>query len=339
MNFNWPIIGHKAIIDFLQKSIANQSVAHAYIFFGPSNIGKQLVAQNFANSLLCEAYLSKKEGSVLPCLKCKSCEQVEKNIYADLFYIEREVNEKTDKKKQNITVSQIRDLQEKINKRAFLNSYKVVIIKEAHTLNQEAANCLLKTLEEPTSKTVLILIADSKESLLPTIISRCQLFKFLPITTAEIYDYLLSKGATRDMAKELSKIASGRPQIAKEFMQDAILYNDYKVTSRKLLDVFDPSVVRKFQLVSELTGKDKAVDEIIENLNKLIFIFRDILLIKSQNSNLVTNIAFQEELSNVAEKTKNSKLISILKETEKTKQLIIQNINPKFALENLILNI
>ena len=91
------------------------------------------------------------------------------------------MNEKTNSRKSVISVSQIRELQEKINKRAFLNSYKIVIIPEAECLNQESGNALLKTLEEPTAKTVIILIATSKENVLPTIISRCQKFKFLPV--------------------------------------------------------------------------------------------------------------------------------------------------------------
>jgi len=198
INFDWPIVGHDKIKGFLQTTIRNNVLSHAFIFEGPAQVGKTLTAKLFANSIVCDGFENLKEEKVtLPCHRCDACRQFSKNMHPDFYVLEREINEKTGVKKNFITVAQIRALQEKINKRAFLNSYKIVLIPEAQYLNQEASNCLLKTLEEPAARTIMILITPNRDALLPTIQSRCQVLKFLPIIKERIYEYLLAQGANK----------------------------------------------------------------------------------------------------------------------------------------------
>jgi len=181
MSFN-NIIGHKNIVSFLEKSLKNKQIAHAYLFYGPKHLGKKTIAENFAEMLLGQPIVN----------------------HPAIYFVKRERKEKENKMAQNISIEQIRELERKLSLSSFLNSYKIGIIEEAETMSIEAANSLLKTLEEPTPKTVIILLASNISVLPATIVSRCQVLKFLPVAKEKIYNHLLSLGASRDEALNLT---------------------------------------------------------------------------------------------------------------------------------------
>jgi DNA polymerase-3 subunit delta' len=338
INFDWPIVGHGKIKGFLQTLIKNQSLAHAFIFEGPSQVGKTLTAKLFANSILCDGFESTKEDKVsLPCHKCEACREFSKNMYPDFYVLEREINEKTGEKKNFITVPQIRILLEKISKRAFLNSYKIVLIPEAQYLNQEASNCLLKTLEEPAARTIIILITQNRDALLPTIQSRCQVLKFLPITKDEIYEYLLSQGANRSEAKELAGLAQGRPTVAMHYYFEREELLELKRENQNLLGLFESNATQRFKSVGALLEKNDTDDKAMALLQRLTLLVRDLILVNSYNQDFLTNIYLEDELQRVAKRYSLDKLKSIAEEIEKTGQYIRQNVSPRFALENLVL--
>ena len=164
--FKWPIIGHSNIVSYLKKCLATNNASHAYLFVGQSHIGKTTVAESFVNSLICEN-LHQGNGQV-PCGACQCCQQLSNKIHPDVYWLKREINEKTGELRKNISIEQIRELQNKLSLHSFLNSYKVAVINEAEALSQEAANSILKTLEEPTAKTVLI-IKSSPWSRIPSL--------------------------------------------------------------------------------------------------------------------------------------------------------------------------
>jgi DNA polymerase III subunit delta' len=345
--FDWPIIGHGGIKRFLQTSLMSKSLGGAYIFYGPEKVGKSTTARAFAKSVLCEKYAeyeslssaldSSQLKSKLPCGECENCIQFAKGLYADFYVLEREVNEKTGEKKASITVNQIRELQEKLNKRSFHNSYKIVIIKEAETLNQEASNSLLKTLEEPTPKTILILVATTRDSLLPTIQSRAQMFKFLPITRDQIYEYLTQKGIDRETAKELASLSVGRPTVAMRFSESGDELALYKKEIEQMLDMFDGTVVERFKFVDQFSKK-QSNDELIAYLSEMSCVLRDALMAKLETYEMLNHVYLEMRLKAFAAKFTTEQLIKLLQKVEQTKIYIKQNINSKLALENLIIN-
>jgi len=338
ISFDWPIVGHGKIKDILQRNIGNNNLAQAFVFEGPSQVGKTLTAKLFANSILCESFNI--EGKkTLPCGVCNACRQFNKNIHPDLYYLERELNDKTGEKKSFITVAQVRSLQEKIKKRSFLNSYKLVIIPEAQCLNQEASNSLLKTLEEPGVNTIMILLTPSRDLLLPTIQSRCQIFKFLPVTRDEIYAYLLTQGANRSNAKELAAFAQGRPTVAMHLLNSGEELTSLKKNSELLLGLFGQNVTEKFKTVENLINSNETDQKLGDLLDCFTLLVRDLIMISSYNIDLIAHSFLQEKLEQTAKRYTLEKLKDIMEEIEMTKVYLQQNINPKFALENLILNI
>ncbi len=165
----WPVIGHKNIIKFLQKSIEADRISHAYLFVGPNYLGKKLMANYFIQSLLCQ------NNEVFPCNNCSNCHNFNRGLYLDFYKI------KTEEGKKNISVEQIRELRDKIKNTSFSGSYRIALIEGAKKLSLPAANSLLKTLEEPGKKTIFILISDYFDFIPATVMSRCQIINFNPV--------------------------------------------------------------------------------------------------------------------------------------------------------------
>lgn len=345
IKFNWGLVGHGNIQKYLQTAIVNMRPAHAYVFYGPSKVGKTFLAKNIAQTVLCEEYrkmggldaAAKVNPAELPCGRCDSCRQFAKGMHPDFYAVEREVNEKTGKKKIVIAVGQIRDLLEKVSQRAFLNSYKVVIIAEAQALSQEASNCLLKTLEEPAPRTIIFLITPNKGLLLPTILSRSQLFKFLPMPSDAVYEYLVGQGANRDEARELARLSRGRPTIARQFLKDETKLAEYKSNTESLLKVIVNRPLERLKTIEKMFVEDKGGDAALKNLDALAGLIRDAMLAKLGRSDLMANYFVSSELNDLGQRAPSSWFCGFLRRIENARMMIQGNVNPRLVMESLFL--
>lgn len=201
MTARWEnLIGHAATVDYLKKIIAEENFPHAVIFAGLEGVGKRLSAEICAAALLCE---NPRDGT--PCGTCESCHLVAARTHPDFYVVEAE-NTKT---VRNIKIGQIRDMQNEAALRPINSARRVVIIDGAELMNNAAANCLLKTIEEPPSQTIFILLTANRSSLLMTIRSRCMTINFDKIAASEIRDELIKRGVETSDAERLSVIAGG----------------------------------------------------------------------------------------------------------------------------------
>jgi hypothetical protein len=160
MQYNWDVIGHERQREFLEKVAASGRVAHAYLFVGPPHIGKTTVAEQFARMLQCEDTLRR------PCGTCELCTHT---VNPDFLFIEEPLK---------ISIDRVREVLQHLSLRPYRAAWKVAIIASAENLTREAAAALLKTLEEPSSRSLLMLIAPSSTDVLPTIVSRCMRLRF-----------------------------------------------------------------------------------------------------------------------------------------------------------------
>lgn len=332
--FNWPIVGHANIVSYLVNSLESGNIGHAYVFYGPSNVGKTTVAKLFANSLVCRNL--HESDTLVPCGECDCCRQIAANIHPDVFWLEREIKEKTGKLSKNISIEQVRELQEMLNLHSFLNTHKVALISGASALSSEAANSLLKTLEEPAPKTLLILIADSLSSLPKTIASRCQLIKFRPVATKEIFDSLLGKKIDRKKAKFVATAAMGRPGIALNFVDDPEAYLDFQDQIRNFIALLKGGTNERFKLVGQLAEVNE-IDGIKQTIRIWRRIFRDLLLIRSGAKNYVSNLFLLSELESLSANYGIEDLLNLIKETDTASRYLDANVNPRLILENLTL--
>ena len=194
------LFGHAATVDQLKKNIAARNFPHAVIFSGVEGIGKKLAAEICAAALLCENPV---DGE--PCGTCASCHLVAAHTHIDFVIVEPEET----KAARNIKIGQIRDLQEKTAMTTMISEQRIVIIDGAEFMNVAAANCLLKTIEEPPGPTIFILLTANQASLLMTIRSRCRIVNFDKLSTEEIFKGLIARGVDEEQAKTLSVVADG----------------------------------------------------------------------------------------------------------------------------------
>ncbi|MDA3840126.1 MAG: DNA polymerase III subunit delta' [Patescibacteria group bacterium] len=345
--YKWPLIGNKKNIDFLSRGLANNKLTSSYIFSGPDNMGKTKLAEHFAKIILCEE--KDTSYSEKPCGTCSSCKKFnsqttndnpEKEFAHGDFYIV-----KKEKDKKNISVEQVRDLIRSFGMSSFSDSYKVGIIKHADTLSESASNALLKILEEPRKKVVIILVSSNIDKMLTTIISRCQVLDFGPVEINKINKYLLDNyKLTRSAAKNYSRISLGRPALALKFIEDKEFYSNYTHRLDLLLDLIESGDINeKFSLVASMIDKKLSGLEASAVLKRLLEtlqgVYRDLYLINYGLNNLVQNEIVDTRLKKMQVKNSINKITNILDEIEKSEDYIGANLSSKLILENITLSL
>ena len=311
------IIGHQKIWQFLKSSVEIERLSHAYLFFGEESLGKRKLAKEFIKLLNCQ-------NSEKPCQTCRSCQDIENEVYPDLILIEP--------RKKEIQIAQIRELKNSLTLRSYFGGYKAVIIDDAQALNQEAYSCLLKTLEEPLGKAVLILVASTRESLPKTILSRVEQIKFKKVPSIEIENYLKNQGAKEKEAKEISLISKNKPGLAINYFQESDKLEKEKKFIQDFLKIKKSPLGIRFQYVKDLTEN--------QNLREVLKIWlrflRDVLLSKIGVKHHEIFKDFYPEVENFTI----PKLKRILNLCQNIHSLISStNVNQKLALEMLLLEL
>ncbi|TVS15422.1 MAG: AAA family ATPase [Planctomycetaceae bacterium] len=218
------IQGHDQVIDQFRRAIANNRLASTFLFIGPPGIGKRTFAQRLAKAMLCE---SSRSDVLEPCGHCSACQQVDARTHPDLevvskpkdrSYIPLElfIGDREHRMREGLCF--------RMSMKSFRGGYKIGIIEDADFLRQEGANCLLKTLEEPPPRTLLILIGTSEQRQLPTIRSRSQIIRFRPLDESLVADLLVEHDMIGDprQAARLAALSGGSLQRALE-LDDAAL--------------------------------------------------------------------------------------------------------------------
>ena len=178
LGFN-DILGHEQIKEHFRNAVQTGKISHAYILSGEAGMGRKSLANAFALELLCE------KGLPDPCMACHACKQVLSGNHPDLIYV-------THEKPASIGVDDIREqINDTIMVRPYSSYYKVYIVDEAEKMTVQAQNALLKTIEEPPSYAVILLLTTNQDAFLPTILSRCVQLKLKPLKDGEVKDYAL----------------------------------------------------------------------------------------------------------------------------------------------------
>jgi DNA polymerase III subunit delta' len=339
----WPLAGNRPITDFLERSVTNGKISHSYIFCGPEDLGKTAAAVFFATCLLCQ---KQKVGAFsLPCGTCRSCREMRggkgeiggfEAIHSDFHLVKKE------KDKKNISIEQARELIRILGMSSFSNSYKVGIIKEADDLSEGAANALLKTLEEPRPKVVMILTASRLERIPSTIISRSQVFNFLPVSSGVIYDYLLEKfDCPRTLAKEISRLSLGRPALAAKFFEDKEFYQGYLKKAEIFLDFFQGNLNERINAVAGIAAGEEE-NEREKSLNILSVwqgVIRDLLLLSANNGDLIQHEPLRGKMSALSRNSNGTRWLKLNRALEEGGKYLRANVNPKLVLENIAISL
>lgn len=318
------ILGHEQVKEHLQKAIVGKKVSHAYILTGEAGMGRKSLANAFALTLLCEKGMSE------PCMECHACKQVLSGNHPDLIYISHE-------KPNSIGVDDIRkQINDTVMIRPYSSYYKVYIVDEAEKMTQQAQNALLKTIEEPPSYAIIILLTTNQESFLPTILSRCVQLKLKPLKDFVIKSYLVEMMQVPEADADVYA-AFSRGNLGKAISIAAS--EDFKEMHRELLHLLkhikEMDISELLDYIQKL--KDSHMD-IYECLDFMQLWYRDVLLYKvTKDINL---LIFKDEYKTINEISRQSAydgMEMILKAIDKAKVRLDANVNLELAMELLLL--
>lgn len=318
------IIGHEQIKEHFQKAIENHKVSHAYILTGEAGMGRKSLASAFALTLLCE------KGKSEPCMKCHACKQVLSGNHPDLIYVSHD-------KPNSIGVDDIRtQINDTIMVRPYSSYHKVYIVDEAEKMTQQAQNALLKTIEEPPSYAIIILLTTNQEAFLPTILSRCVQLKLKPLKDFVVKSYLTESMQVPEADAEVYA-AFARGNLGKAI--SIASSEDFKLLHKEVLHLLKH--VKEMD-ISELLDYIRKLKEdnldIYECLDFMQLWYRDVLLYKvTKDINL---LVFKDEYRTINEISKNSGydgMEKILEAIDKARTRLDANVNTELAMELMLL--
>ena len=329
--YSWNIIGHEHAIDRLRRTLAAQHVRHAYLFTGPEHIGKSLLVHRFAQTLLCTGGPDPNIAPQNPCNVCLSCRKVMHGNHPDLHIIARAPD------KQFILIEQIRALQSDSARKTLEGRRNISIIHGAHEMNLQAANCLLKTLEEPESDVVLLLTVPDPGLLLPTILSRVQQVSMHLLTNTQIKSALEQQWEVEpNEATLIAALAAGRMGWAVQAVEDEDLLIERKAQLETLTKLTTVSKVQRFEIAQRLsTDTDKARSV----LELWLLWWRDMVLAANKCLDLTINVDMRNILQQQAAKVGTSESERMVRAILNTMETLDQNVNARTALEILMLDL
>lgn len=327
----WNIVGHEHSIDILRRTLLAQQVRHAYLLAGPPRIGKTLLAQRFAQTLLCTGGPDPHIAPTEPCNTCLSCRKVLHGNHPDVHTISRPAD------KQFIVIEQIRELQSNSARRTLEGRRNIFIIEDAHEMNLQAANCLLKTLEEPEPDVVLILTVPEAGLLLPTILSRVQMIQMQLLTTTQISTALQQQWSVdAEDVHLIASLAAGRMGWAVQAVEDDEMLSERAAQLALLTKLPSLNKVERFDVAQKLSSDSERARDLLE---LWILWWRDLVLAANNCLDLTVNVDMRSVLQKQASQLGSARSEKMLRAILQTIESIEQNVNVRVALEVLMLDV
>ncbi|GBF11422.1 DNA polymerase III subunit delta' [Tepidibacillus infernus] len=320
----YDVLGQNRIAELLSNSIKKQRVSHAYIFTGIKGVGKKKMAIEFAKALNCTV------NSSDACGHCSNCIRIEHDNHPDVVRISPEG--------QSIKIEQIRQLQKEYHYKSMESKVKVYMIEQAEQMTPQAANRLLKFLEEPNSPTVAILITENIHQLLSTIRSRCQIVQFAQLDPNSIVKILEQEGFRKSEIILSTHLTQNLDEVR------TLLSTEEFAQMRNLVIQWSEDMTsRKYQVLLSINDKIMQSDYIKEHLPQfldlLILWYRDILNIRLKRKDLIIYRDYYDQLRMQALHGSEDQIIEHIELILATKRTLSSHVNPQLALEKMVLSL
>ena len=322
---DWDIVGHEWVVRFLRRAVASGGVSHAYLFTGPSGVGKTTLARALATALLCQG-----EGKA-PCGACRGCRLVASGNHPDLHIVESE------RIGASLKIEQVRDLQHQLALTPVEGRWRMAILRRFEEATISAANALLKTLEEPPPYVVLAVLASDADRLLPTIVSRCQQVPLRPLPVAVVQQALVERWRAKpEQAELLAHLSGGRIGWAIRTLNDRAALRRRAQRLDNLDRLLTASTAERFRYAEKLARAPVATQE---TLDLWIGWWRDVLLLAAEADAPLTNVDRQTGLHDHARRFGVDKSTAAIEALRSAADRLRRNANARLTLEVLMLDL
>ncbi len=318
-------MGNEWAVELLRQQIMHGTTRHAYLFAGPSGVGRRTLALRLAQALNCTQPIE----PGIPCGQCRDCKQIEAMTHPDLNIIQ------ADREGGTLKVDQVREARRTLTLKPYQSKYRVTVLLRFQEANDSAANALLKILEEAPSYVLFVLTADYPEQLLPTIVSRCEVLRLRPLSLETLESHLTQHGADSDQARLIAHISGGRLGYALRLMQDspALEFRNEKLNEAQSFTT--AMRVDKFAYAEKLV-KDK--DAMRNVLLLWLSYWRDVLLCSGGSSVPLANMDRAKEIESIAELVSMSEVRRMVSELETSLSQLEANVNARLLAEVILLD-
>lgn len=324
---NWDMLGHEWAVNLLREHVVQGNFRHAYLITGPQGIGRRTLALRFTQALNCPQPLSPGE----PCRTCRTCAQIENMQHPDLSIVQAEQIGSV------LRVDQVRDLLPSLSLAPYQARYRIALFLRFEEANASAANALLKTLEEPPERVVLLLTAESAERLLPTIVSRCEMLRLRALNLDSLTRGLQERWEVpKADARLLAHLSNGRIGAALNLHRSPEQLKQRQVWLQDHHRLLSASRLRRFEYAESL-AKDK--QRLLPALEVWQSLWRDVFLRASGSSVAITNLDWTDEIDALANSLGSEPAIRMVSFIQRVMGLVDRNINPFLASEVLMLEL
>lgn len=256
--------------------------------------------------------------------------------HPDLSVVESRDDEGNSKPGGTLKVDQIREMQRSLNLKPYQSRMRVALFLRFHEANDNAANALLKTLEEAPAHAILLLTADSPEQLLPTILSRCEVLRLRPLSYEEVRADLISQGVDEERARLLAHISGGRPGFARKLIEDTDLLDKREERLNDLQTLLSAPRVEKFSYADKLS-KDK--DAMRQTIQFWVTYWRDVMLRAAGAKTPLVNVDRNMEIESLASSLDLGMARKTVEALESALEKLDKNVNSKLLAEVLLLDL
>lgn len=317
------ITGQRRAVLMIQNALRQHSLAHAYIFSGPAGTGRKRMAETLAQAIYC----IEQNGDA--CGNCIECRKVAHRNHPDVHW--------TQPDGATIKIDQIRDLKKRLGFRAAQDSTRIYILEEAERMTVQAANSLLKFLEEPTSRVMAILITENGQALLPTIRSRAQIIPFVPMSPGAMIPVLLQEDHAEELVRAAVHLAPGL-----DAARQLILANWFAELRNVVIQLAKEShddLASALLTIQNRVVKGDASEHVPELLELWLLWYKDIIHIRLGKRDQVVYIDQYEWLSRHAAAQGLAQQVGCMERIVELRRRLRSNVNSQLSLEGLAVGI
>jgi len=325
----WQIFGHDWAVNLLKTHAGGNKLRHAYLFVGPEGIGKRTLALRFAQAINC----TQAPTPGMFCGICRDCRQTFSMGYPDLSLVVPQEGHK------DIRIDQVRSLQHSLALAPYAASYRIALLPDFHHVTEQAENALLKTLEEPPDRVILLLTALAPEGLLPTIVSRCEVIRLRPVSIAKTQGFLeIERELPPEKANLIAHLSGGRIGAALRLAEDPAALSRREGELGAFFDALSARRYERFAYAERLnkeSGRDR--QKIRDTLLLWLSFWRDIFIRSSGSEIDLVNVDLLPQIDHAAGRLKVNEARELVIQHENALQQLDLYANVRLLLEALML--